>query len=238
MTAVLTTAAGMLSLLEEPEPELQVLINSCASLNFIPIYYLSFSIKVHALTELNKVVDTFWSEIATAIGTIEELSESEGNSETKSLASIVASKVFFHLEELDDALKYALAAGERFDIEDGSDFVQTLVSKCIDEYVKQCTGEPKDGEEEEKVDERLTTVVERMFERCYHDGQYKQAMGIALESHRMDHVRKSVNESGDVPEMLAYCFQLANTVVQPREYRFSVLRVLVNTNTFFLVQSL
>ena len=169
----------------------------------------------------------FWSEIASAISKIEELSETEADADTKTLASIVASKVFFHLEELDDALKYALAAGDRFDIEDNSDFVQTLVSKCIDEYVKQST-ESSAGEEESKVDDRLTTVVERMFERCYSDGQFKQALGIALESHRMDHVRKAALESGDVAEMLAHCFELANTVVSPKEYRHSVLRVLVS----------
>ena len=58
----------------------------------------------------------------------EELSEDESFSERR-LASIVASKVFYHLEELDDALKYALSAGDLFDIGSQSEYTETLIGK-------------------------------------------------------------------------------------------------------------
>lgn len=44
----------------------------------------------------------------------------------------------------------------------------------------------------EKIDERLEAVVERMFERCFTEGQFKQAIGIALETRRLDVVEKAI----------------------------------------------
>ncbi len=53
----------------------------------------------------------------------------------KDLASVVASKVFYHLEVLDDAVRYALQAGDKFDPSSSSDFAQTVVSQCVDKYI-------------------------------------------------------------------------------------------------------
>jgi len=85
--------AGILALLDEPETELQE----------------------YALDKLNAVVDTFWAEIADHIDRIEILYEDEGF-KSRGLASLVASKVYYHLGELDDAMTYALGAGDDFDV--------------------------------------------------------------------------------------------------------------------------
>ena len=39
-----------------------------------------------------------------------------------------SAQVFYHLGELDDALNYALCAGSLFDVNETSDFVQTMLS--------------------------------------------------------------------------------------------------------------
>ena len=39
-------------------------------------------------------------------------------------------QVFYHLGELDDALTYALGANQLFDINENSEYVQTLLGKC------------------------------------------------------------------------------------------------------------
>lgn len=98
--------------------------------------------------------------------------------QNRALAAVVASKVFYHLEDLDDALKYALGAGDLFDVTQTTQYVQTLVSKCIDEYISL----RKAGKDD--IDQRLVSVVERMFERCFDAAKYKQALGIAIESQR------------------------------------------------------
>lgn len=48
------------------------------------------------------------------------------------------------------------------------------------------------------IDPRLESIVNRMFQRCLEDGQYKQALGLALETRRMDIFEKSILESVSV----------------------------------------
>lgn len=45
----------------------------------------------------------------------------------KALAAAVISKVFYHLEELDDSLKYALSAGDHFDVHSHAEYTETLI---------------------------------------------------------------------------------------------------------------
>ena len=129
--------------------------------------------------------------------------------------------MFYHLEELDEALRYALGADGLFDVGEASEYAQTIVSKCIDEYVRQRnTGEQEDG--------RLAVIVERMFDKCLHDGEYKQALGIALETHRLDKVKQAISCSGSVSDLLNHCLLLSQTVVQNRAFRQQLLRELVS----------
>lgn len=43
--------------------------------------------------------------------------------------------MFYHLGELDDALNYALGAGTLFDVNEQSEYVQTLVGEFGDGHV-------------------------------------------------------------------------------------------------------
>ena len=98
-----------------------------------------------------------------------------------------------------------------------------LAAKAIDEYIEQ-RAKP---EAEQAIDARLTAIVERMFERCFADEQYHQAIGVALETRRLDKLEESVNKSGDVSECLAYAVKVTQTLVTSREFRQQVLRVVV-----------
>lgn len=53
-------------------------------------------IKVYALRKLNLVIDQAWPEAATYLAQLEELA-SDKNFEESNLASLVTSKVFYHL---------------------------------------------------------------------------------------------------------------------------------------------
>ena len=61
-------------------------------------------------------------------------------------------------------------------------------AKCIDSY----TAKRRSEAESEKIDPRQEDIVDRMFTRCFEDGQFKQALGIAVETKRMDMFRKSI----------------------------------------------
>lgn len=66
-----------------------------------------------------------------------------------------------------------------------------------------------------------------MFQRCLDDHKYKQAIGIALETRRLDVFEKTILESNDVPGMLAYSLKLCMSLMQNKQFRNKVLRVLV-----------
>lgn len=45
------------------------------------------------------------------------------------LAALVASKVYYHLGSFEDSLTYALGAGELFDVNSRSEYVETTIGK-------------------------------------------------------------------------------------------------------------
>ena len=52
----------------------------------------------------------------------------------RELAALVASKVYYHLGSYEDSLNYALGAGALFDVTSSSQYVETIIAKCIDSY--------------------------------------------------------------------------------------------------------
>ncbi|KAL2739458.1 26S proteasome non-ATPase regulatory subunit 1 isoform X1, partial [Vespula maculifrons] len=207
----ITSAAGIISLLEEPMPEL----------------------KVFALKKLDMIVDEFWPEISEAIEKIEILHEDKSFNQHE-LAALVASKVYYHLGSFEDSLTYALGAGELFDVNARNEYVDTTIAKCIDYYTQQrvLEAEGKLPPGNKGIDPRLEGIVNRMFHRCLEDNQYRQALGLALETRRMDvfeaAIMQSVRYKDDVSGMLSYAFQVVMSLIQNRGFRNTVLRCLVN----------
>ncbi|KAI7851623.1 armadillo-type protein [Circinella umbellata] len=200
--AALTSASGILALLDEQQPELQV----------------------YALQNLNNLVNEFWAEISDSVAKIEILYEDSQFSQ-RELAALVASKVYYHLGELDESLTFALGAGQSFDLTEKSEYVETIISKCIDKYISLRTLQAT-GDNAEEIDPRLQNIVERMFQRCSDDHEYEQAIGVALESRRLD-VVKTMIERGSPHKLLPYVLEVCMTLVQNLDFRNQVLRLLV-----------
>lgn len=142
------------------------------------------------------------------------------------MAALVASKVYYHLGAFEDSLTYALGAGDLFDVNARNEYVDTIIAKCIDFYTQQRVA-LHENVSTEPIDPRLEAIVNKMIERCLEDGQYRQALGIALETRRMDVVKDSIMRSDDVGAMLAYAFQVTMGLIQNRGFRNTVLECLV-----------
>ncbi|KAK9262293.1 armadillo-type protein [Lipomyces tetrasporus] len=173
--AALTSATSLLALLDEPDQSLQV----------------------YALENLNQLADEFWAEIADYVTKIEELYEDEHFPQSK-LAALVASKVYYNLAEFDQSMHFALAAGDLFDLSVKTEYVETIVSKCIDSYIQssqEAFDAPRKDQPEVAPDPNLVDVVERMFSRCIEEGEYKHAIGVALEARRLDTIEKCINHA-------------------------------------------
>ncbi|KRZ72340.1 26S proteasome non-ATPase regulatory subunit 1, partial [Trichinella papuae] len=172
----------------------------------------SVALQVYALENLDNLVPSFWHEIADCVSRIEELYEDEHFPRRK-LAALLASKVYYYLGIYKEALKYALCAEELFDVKIHSEYSETIVDK--------------DCESEAITDPRLEAVINRMFDRCFAECEFKQIVGIALETRRIDMLNKALIESKDTVELAAYCAKCAVQFVQNRTYRNEVFFHLV-----------
>lgn len=85
-------------------------------------------------------------------------------------------------------------------------------AKCIDQYTKlRNFNADCPADQRKQIDPRLEVVVNRMFDRCFQHKQYKQALGIAIESRRMDTFIKAIQESVRILYLLfllifTFCF--------------------------------
>lgn len=127
--------------------------------------------------------------------------------------------------DLQDALAYALGAGELFSVNDTSEYAQTILARCIDAYTLQRTS-ADGGDEGKTMDPRLVAIVERLLDRCILDGQYTQAVGIALETRRLDQLEKSVERSSDRQTTLRYALEVTQKMVVSFTFREQALRLI------------
>ncbi len=201
-------------------------------------------LKVKALEKLLAVVDVHWAEVCDSLVNIETLSE-DPNFPAADLAAAIASKCYYHLQSYSDSLKLALSAGKYLDISSKSEYIDTLLEKCIDEYKElRLLSEPElkqQIEEDSKfnafvtrdgtIDPRMEDIIEKMFQRCYNDGCYEQAIGIALDTRRIDKLEECCRKAiaADKESILGYSFSLCQGArhVPSREFRLSVISSLV-----------
>lgn len=201
------TASGLLALLQEEDQVLQE----------------------HALKQLLVHVDTLWHEMAAALPDLEALAEAE-QATVSPLAAAVASRVFFHLDEAPQALKWALQAGSAYitNAPDASPYVQRLVAAALDAYIAQ-----RKDEEDKKSDEpplippdALAQMVESLVSAACAQGHYRDALGLALEARdipQIQHVLKAAKS-------LEFCRYAVTTVQQcvvDKSWRERFLPVLV-----------
>ena len=182
--------------------------------------------QVYALKKLDLIVDYQWHEISDALPKIESLVDEEGFPQP-ALAASVGSKVFYHLEEYDDALRLALEAGDKFDIMNETKYVQTLVHKAIDSYTERRVAIHEKKQVDVEIDPRMEDIVNRKFEQCFGEGKFKQAIGIALETKRIDMVKESIERSANPEVMLGYAFTLATETIKSKDFRTEILNVIL-----------
>ncbi|KAJ3857864.1 D-isomer specific 2-hydroxyacid dehydrogenase [Lentinula lateritia] len=202
-----SSAAGVLALLSEPDPVF----------------------KQHALKSLNDLVPRFWAEISEHIALIESLYDNDDMpKDARDLAALLASKVYYFLGEYVESLSFALGAGNAFEAESrvlgSEEYVETVMSMAIDKYIELCT-EEQASSKQDKIDPRLQRIIENIFSRCISEGEYKQAVGIALESRRLDIISKIYEQVKDT-SILSYAMEAVIDSGFSLSYRDTVLRFL------------
>lgn len=200
-----------------------------------------------ALTRLFAIVDTQWHEVAQALPDLEALSEDEGEDmEVRHLAAKVASRVFFYLEEPEQALRLALDSGEGVfgdsAVIQNPAYVDCLVGAAVDAYIskrKKLHDANSDADvdaENEVYDalplDKLQAVIQFMFNRCYAAQKFEHALGIALEAREADKVREIIFHCAakgnwkKLYNVLQYSFHAATTLVTSKAFRFEVVQII------------
>ncbi|KAI5965511.1 RPN2 [Candida theae] len=188
------------------------------------------SLKSYALSSLNDVVDQLWAEIANNITDLEELYENT-SFENRSLAALVISKVYYNLGDFDASVRYALYAGDEFNVEEQSQYVETIVSKCINLY--NSLSQRKFSDESVVIESRLTSIFEKMLQKCLKANEIKLTLGIALESFRLDLVESilknqiSVNEEQGL-NLINYVLVCSNATIANSVFRVKILKTLIS----------
>lgn len=118
--------------------------------------------------------------------------------------------------------------------------VRPHIAKCIDKYISIANPPPPPKDlpppPKETLDPRLTDIVERMFQRAYDNEDYKPALGIAIESARLDIIEQGIRLAGDrqrkadangegvdvASELTEFVLDLTVNVVQEIELREKV----------------
>lgn len=206
MAVVLSSAKSLISLFKDEDP----------------------SMKAFALQKLSDVAQYFWHEIANHLLDIHKLALDTSYPHHE-LAAYLAAQIHYHLENYTEALQLALESGHYFNISSKTDFTQTLVSRCIDQYVEiQVKNyEAKNAEDRIPVSEKMEYVVEQMFERCFLDGEYKQAIGIGIEARRLDKLELAIMKSNNYKSLLQYTYEIVRDIIIPREFKKDIVACLV-----------
>ncbi|QLL32355.1 hypothetical protein HG536_0C05240 [Torulaspora globosa] len=194
------------------------------------------SVKSYALKSINDVVDVLWSEISNGIAEIEALYD-DGAFPDRQMAALIASKVYYNLGEYETAVRFALAAGDCFDMDEKSQYVETIVSQSIEMYIRQSKQRYESRDVEVEDDEKLKAVFERMISKCVNAGEFKLALGIALEAFRQDlveeilHSRLDQDSEANALKLINYVLTVTTTIIGSSEFKASLLKALFDVVT-------
>lgn len=188
------------------------------------------SLKSYALSSLNDVVDQLWAEIANNITDLEELFENT-SFEKRALAALVISKVYYNLGDFDASVRYALYAGDEFNVEEQSQYVETIVSKCINLY--NSLSQQKFNDDSVVIEPRLTSIFEKMLQKCLKAKEVKLTLGIALESYRLDLVESILKDQIAENEeqglnLINYVLVCSNSTITNSIFRVKILNTLIS----------
>jgi 26S proteasome regulatory subunit N2 len=90
------------------------------------------------------------------------------------------------------------------------------------------------------IERNLKSVIKRLFEACYHNGQYHQVVGIAIEARNLEVLRETILRAsqsdkkqgtpaaGKGEEIMEYILDICMNLVQERSLRHQILRLILD----------
>ena len=137
------SAAGLVGFLSESDPALQVFALQTVNdnINFMWTEFASAISQMYvSIFPLRNIITRFLLQCTIQVRSHADLQIREALYEDehfpeRELAALVAAKIYYHLQEYDESMTFALGAGKLFDIDRSGEFEETIIAKCIDVYI-------------------------------------------------------------------------------------------------------
>lgn len=140
----------------------------------------------------------------------------ESTFDGKQKVAYLISKVYYHLEEYEESVEYALESGPFFDLKNKTVFVDCIVSKGLDSYIKQC--QDKYDHKSQEINVKTENLFERIFQNSIEQKSFKSAIGISLEARRLDKITV-IFKNQESEDLLNYLYEITIKYTHNRSFK-------------------
>ena len=171
-----------------------------------------------ALDKIDLLVDQHWPEISDYIRLFKDYYEKNIIPDKQKLLALILSKLYYNLEDYTSSVEWALKSGDKFNIEEKSLYVNTILKKMLDEYIQIRKHNFFNRENLKQIDNRIATIIENVFNNCIKDNRLYQALGFCVESYDLDRLTKAIESSKDIMKNLNFVYEISQNYVVNKEY--------------------
>ena len=171
-----------------------------------------------ALDKLDLLVDQHWPEISDYIRLFKDYYEKKILPEKQNLIALILSKLYYNLEDYTSAVDWALKSEDKFNINENSLYVNTILKKMLDKYIEIRKHNFFNRENLKLIDNRITAIIENVFNSCLQDNRLYQALGFCVESYDLDRLTKAIESSKEIMKNINFVYEIAQNYVVNKEY--------------------
>lgn len=175
-----------------------------------------------SIRSLLTTVDRNWPEISKHVQIIEDIAK-QTSSETSEMSYFLLSKVYYHLEDYQKSLSYALQAGDKFNTEEESDFVGAMMNTCIAEYKKAMQASTVSS-----LPPKIVDIVQSIFNKAKLRKEYEKLLGLALTCRRLDIIKNCVEECSNQSLLMSRLMKIIQTTEMEGNMKESVIDLMIN----------
>ena len=180
-----------------------------------------------ALEKLNMLIDDHWSEISDYIKTLKTFYTTNAIPNHQDLLALILSKLYYNLEDYDSAIEWALNSNSKFDINEHSLYVSTLLRKILDKYISIRKHNFYHQNDQQRIDPKIQNIVNAVFDICVQKGLVAQTIGFSVESFDLERLAVSIESTSLIKTNLKMLYDLIMDCVVNTEYKAAVLNQLL-----------
>lgn len=188
-------------------------------------WLISIGLKFLKFPAKCKTVFSSFFKKSSLISVFREQLAKDSKFELAPVAFLLLAKLNFHLGNFDESVGFALQAGDVFNIEDNTQFAETILAVILDKYTEARV------HNKVEVISALEAIFTRVVNRCLRDREFKQLIGMSLDCRRLD-ILEAVISSSQTPEeatnLLYYAKKTSGNINNCMEFRNQVINRIID----------